>query len=102
MTGLPSGLCPSARSIPGSHSFQWDGHDGAGNLLSSGTYHFSISGKTPAGQMVGGDPRVTGKVTGVNLENGSVRLYIGEVPVPVSDVMEIVLRQTAAASSENS
>lgn len=82
----------------GSHSFQWDGHDGAGNLQSPGTYRFSVMARTPAGNLVSGDPRIAGKVTGVNLENGAVRLFIGQVPVSVSDVMEITVPAVAEAS----
>jgi flagellar basal-body rod modification protein FlgD len=85
----------------GSHAFQWDAHDGSGNLLSPGTYRFSVSGKTPTGQLVSGDPRVTGKVTGVNLENGAVKLYIGKVPVSISDVTEITA-PPVENTSENS
>jgi hypothetical protein len=43
---------------------------------------------------VTGDPRVSGKVTGVNLENSGVKLKIGEVPVSISDVMSIVMPTT--------
>lgn len=84
------------RTIPlgtveeGPNSFQWDGHDGNGNLLSPGTYRFSIVARTATGAMVNGDPRIFGKVTGVNLENGTVSLYIGQVPVSLSDVMEVM------------
>jgi flagellar basal-body rod modification protein FlgD len=74
----------------GEHAFQWNGHDGSGRLLSPGTYSFDVLGKTASGKIVSGNPRVSGKVTGVNLENGSVKLNIGEVPVGISEVMEIV------------
>lgn len=76
---------------PGLHTFQWNGHDGSGRLLSPGNYSFDVLGKTAAGKIVSGDPRISGKVTGVNLENGSVRLNIGEVPVSISEVMDIVM-----------
>jgi flagellar basal-body rod modification protein FlgD len=75
---------------PGAHTFQWSGHDSSGNLLSPGTYNFQVMGKTSAGKIVSGDPRVSGKVTGVNLENGGVKLNIGEVPVGISEVMDII------------
>ena len=84
------------RTIPlgtleeGPNSFQWDGRDGSGNLLSPGTYRFSVVARTSTGKMVNGDPRVSGTVTGVNLENGAARLYIGQVPVALSDVIEVV------------
>jgi flagellar basal-body rod modification protein FlgD len=74
----------------GPNSFQWSGHDGEGNILSPGTYRFSVVAKTATGEMVNGDPRVSGKVTGVNLENGTAKLYIGQVPVSLSDVMEVM------------
>lgn len=75
----------------GSHSFQWDGHDGSGNLQSPGTYRFSVIGKTATGELVNGDPRISGKVTGVNLENGTVQLFVGKVPVSMSEVIEITV-----------
>lgn len=73
----------------GAHSFQWDGHDGAGNLQSPGTYRFKVVARNSNGALVSGDPRVTGKVTGVNLEDGGVRLYVGQVPVSITNVTEI-------------
>jgi flagellar basal-body rod modification protein FlgD len=73
----------------GSHSFEWNGHDGAGNLQAPGTYHFSVVARTATGQLVSGDPRINGKVTGVTLEDGSARLFVGQVPVSLSEVLEI-------------
>ncbi|RJR29815.1 MAG: flagellar hook assembly protein FlgD [Desulfobacteraceae bacterium] len=84
------------RSIPlgtleaGSNDFQWDGRDGNGNLLSPGTYRFSVVAKTATGELVSGDPRVSGKVTGVNLQSGAASLYVGQIPISLSDVMEVV------------
>lgn len=75
---------------PGSNSFEWDGHDGAGNLQNPGIYRFEILARTETGKILSVDSQTSGKVTGVNLENGTVRLYIGQVPVSISDVLEIV------------
>jgi flagellar basal-body rod modification protein FlgD len=74
----------------GLNSFQWDGHDGNGNLMPPGNYRFSVVAKTATGAMVNGDPRVSGKVTGVNFENGKANLYVGQIRVSLSDVMEVV------------
>lgn len=90
---IPLGVLSS-----GSHSFQWDGHDGAGNLQDPGTYRFGILARTETGKILSVDSQTSGKVTGVNLENGTVRLYIGQVPVSISDVLEIV---TPAAQEGN-
>lgn len=84
------------RTIPlgtveeGPNSFQWDGRDGSGDLLSPGTYRFSVVAMTSTGEMIVGDPRVSGTVTGVNLESGTASLYIGQVRVSLSDVMEVI------------
>jgi flagellar basal-body rod modification protein FlgD len=83
------------RTIPmgylnaGSHSFQWDGRDSAGNAMESGVYTYEIVALSGSGSPVRSSTWVMGTVTGVNLEGTGVKLYVGDIPVAVSEVKNI-------------
>jgi flagellar basal-body rod modification protein FlgD len=87
------------RSIPlgvlesGEHQFQWDGLDASGNKMDGGggIYSFEITAMTDDGRILPVTTQITGKVTGVNLETESPVLFLGDIPLDLSQVLEIKL-----------
>lgn len=82
----------------GSHTFQWDGRNSAGNAMDPGVYTFAITALNTTGTQVNADTRISGKVTGVNLEGNPVNLYVGNIPVAITQVMDIRTPSTAETS----
>lgn len=78
----------------GSHSFEWDGLNDAGKMMEPGLYNFEIMATNENGASVPVKTRISGQVTGVNLDGGSVRLYVGDIPVAISQVVDIKLPQS--------
>jgi len=76
---------------PGRHGFEWDGRDSAGNMREAGIYGFEITAVTENGQILPVETQITGQVTRVNLEGPSPLLYVGEIPMPISQVIDISL-----------
>lgn len=74
----------------GLHTFRWDGKDDNGQRLADGSYSFSLSAKSDAGQPVPVSSTVTGVVSEVSFKNGSAELVVGESRVAVGDVVSIV------------
>ena len=74
---------------PGQHEFQWDGLDTSGNKMAQGIYNFEITALTEDGTILPVTTHITGKVTGVNLETESPVLFLGDIPLYLSQVREI-------------
>jgi flagellar basal-body rod modification protein FlgD len=87
--GIPVRSIPLGLLGAGSHAFQWDGHDGAGNILPAGPYPFQVVARTQDGGTAQVTSSISGTVTGVNLEGSGVLLYVGTVPVSMAEVMDI-------------
>ena len=73
----------------GQHSFEWDGRDASGNLMEPGTYEFRIGALDKDQQPVPVETRIMGRVNRVNMEGGSPILYVGKIPISVSQVIDI-------------
>lgn len=93
------------RTIPlgvlaaGQRSFSWDGLDSSGNKVASGTYSFSVNAVDGTGSSVLCDTMVTGKVTRVNLEGESPILYVGDIPINLSEVLDIATSETDSGAA---
>tara|TARA_R110000868_G_scaffold6758_12_gene37731 strand:- start:596 stop:1267 length:672 start_codon:yes stop_codon:yes gene_type:complete len=73
----------------GVHEFNWDGVDSQGNQLPDGTY--SISATAIAGDDTPIETYITafGRVTGVTNIDGQTLLLLGQVGLPIGDVLSI-------------
>ncbi len=74
---------------PGLHDFEWDGRDDSGNMQESGSYNFEIIAVNEEGNILSVDKMITGKVTGVDLGGATPILYMGEIPIGLSQIVDI-------------
>ena len=85
----PSGDVILTRDIPttaGIHTFAWAGLNGQGIQQPDGPYTFSITAKDTSDDLISHDQTVFGTVTGVQFENGTSILQMGDIPVSLSDI----------------
>jgi len=78
----------------GRHDFVWDGRNNAGNLMPAGAYKIVVNAKEPGGKAIGSSVTATGRITGVEVKDGTQTLMMGNVPVSFGDVLKI--RETAS------
>lgn len=79
-----------ANKAAGQNSFTWNGRDKQGNLLAPGTYEVKIDALDANGEAVPATTVVTGKVRGVETQNGLIYLLIGDRAVALSNVINTV------------
>ena len=94
--GYPIRSIPLGELESGEHQFQWDGLDASGNKMDRGIYSFEITAVTEDGRIFPVTTQITGKVTGVNLETESPILFLGDIPLELSQVLEIKVPESDA------
>lgn len=73
----------------GQHVFSWDGLDGDGREVAPGSYKFSVLALDETGQAVPADTLVCGLVTRVSMGDETPVLYLGDVPITLTQVYEV-------------
>lgn len=73
----------------GDGSYTWDGCNSTGSKQSAGAYTFSLSGTTSSGTSATVTTYTTGVVDGVSFTNNTPYLKIGNVSVPITDVISV-------------
>jgi len=73
----------------GDQVYKWDGKDDAGNHLRSGNYSFNVKAEDVNGDAVTSQTYVVGPISSVQYENGNAVLRIGDLKIPLSEVVEI-------------
>lgn len=86
--GTTVAVAPLGALAAGDGAAVWDGRDGNGALLPAGSYTFSVKGKNGAVD-VAGKTYTTGRIDGVNIENGVPSLALGSISIPLSDVISV-------------
>ncbi|MBD25646.1 MAG: flagellar hook capping protein [Candidatus Marinimicrobia bacterium] len=76
-------------TLGGVHEFNWDGVDSQGNQLSDGTYSLSASATKNDGTPVDTYITAFGRVTGVTNVDGRTLLLLGQVGLPIDDVLSV-------------
>lgn len=71
----------------GAQEFVWDGKDNQGNPVEPGTYAIRIDALDSNDKAVGGSTIVSGRVSGVESQNGALFLIVGERAVALSNVL---------------
>lgn len=75
----------------GKHDFLWDGNDSNGFALPAGTYSINIGAADNDGNTVDSTTVVSGRVRGIESQNGVVFLLVGERAVPISQIINATL-----------
>lgn len=74
----------------GAHSYSWNGRDDDGNDMPTGEYTVRVTGTSDTDERVAYTSRTTGRVTGVETDNGVIFLQIGPTTViPLSDITSV-------------
>lgn len=71
----------------GKHDFTWDGKDKNGNPAPAGTYEIKIDAIGVDGKNVGYSTVVSGRVRGVETQDGLIYLLVGERAVSTGNVL---------------
>ncbi|MBW1980204.1 MAG: flagellar hook assembly protein FlgD [Deltaproteobacteria bacterium] len=82
----------------GSHSFEWDGLDGDGQLMPEGVYTFRVLAKNFAGEEVTVSSRTSGIVTGVKLGGAMPIISVGDMEVSLSKIIAVEPAPATAAN----
>ncbi len=107
MVLIEDGSGNQVRTIPmgildaGLHSFSWDGRNDQGARLNEGIYHFKVIAKDSAGEAVSTQSMILGKVTGVNFQGESPVIYIGDIELDLSQVMDVKVMQNHSDESSS-
>ena len=67
-----------ADTTSGKHTFNWDGKNTGGQLQNDGAYNILVSGTDHQGNLLEIEHSVSGRVTGVGIEDGDLSLNMGE------------------------
>jgi flagellar basal-body rod modification protein FlgD len=76
---------------PGEHTFEWDGRDSQGNYMGPGIYSFEVAAVSESGELTPSATRIKGRVDRVNLEGENPLLYMGDIFIPISKVVDVTL-----------
>lgn len=64
--------------------------------MESGIYSFEVTAMTGDEMIVPVTTQITGKVTGVNLESNTPVLFLGDIPMYLSQVTEIKVPESSS------
>jgi flagellar basal-body rod modification protein FlgD len=76
-----------AHKSVGKHEFTWDGSMDGGGTAPSGTYTVTIDALDINAQPIDSTTVVTGRVRGVETQNGQIFVLVGERAVPLSSIL---------------
>ncbi len=80
----------------GQHDFTWDGKDNDGNPLPEGQYRVSISAVDSQNNPIDISTQIHGIVTAVRSDPTGAVLYIGDIEVPLVDVLKVTEPSTTS------
>jgi flagellar basal-body rod modification protein FlgD len=73
----------------GLHSFSWNGVTSGGTTDTNGDFTLKVTAVDGNGNAVTTSTNLVGQVTGVDTSNGSTLLQVGDVSVPITNVVQI-------------
>lgn len=80
----------------GQNEFIWNGLSDGGPIVGEGTYTISVDAADADGQPINVSTAVSGRVRGIESQNGVVYVLVGERVVPVSSILQARLPQTTS------
>jgi flagellar basal-body rod modification protein FlgD len=84
--------------LAGTQTFKWDGRDNDGNLVEPGTYNFTIDAVNSEEKAMTVSTAVTGRVRGVESQNGVPHLLVGDRAIAMGNVINTSIPKVAAAT----
>jgi len=78
-----------ADGTPGSHLFQWDGLDNQGNPVADGMYRILVNARRADGSSIDTVTTTFGRVTGASADGDQRNLFMGEISVPMENVLSV-------------
>lgn len=85
----------------GRHGFVWDGRDSDGNVLPDGAYTLQVAAQGVDGSELGVSQTVFGTVTGAANGSDDAILFMGDVQIPMKEVIAITEPRETARGREN-
>lgn len=79
---------------PGQHSFEWDGLDHTGKPVNTGNYLYEVSAVNYEGDSIKVAHRVRGLVDRVKLDGDEPVLYVGSIPIGLSQILNVNMPKT--------
>lgn len=88
-----------AEKTAGAHKFTWNGETNGGEPAKAGTYTLQVAALDANNAMIDSTTVVTGRVRGVETQNGIINLLIGDRAVPISNVINASQPKTAQTAA---
>jgi len=85
----------------GTHPVEWDGTDYFGNQLPDGAYSVSVSYQDANGKSYDAPMTTYGKVDSAEISDGTVSLKLGDVTIPLSEVLGISKPADSTTTSDS-
>ncbi len=77
------------RKGPGEGTIRWDGLNDQGESMPAGRYYFRLEAVDEGGNPTEVSSFIRGRVTGLRVQDGTVCLMLGDLPVPLSTVTSV-------------
>ncbi|MCF8495949.1 MAG: flagellar hook capping family protein, partial [Alphaproteobacteria bacterium] len=88
-----------ALTSTGKHDFTWDGTLNGGGLAEPGTYTVTIDAFDSEGSLVNSSTVVTGRVRGVETQNGSLFVLVGDRAVSIGSILNASEPETSTTTN---
>jgi flagellar basal-body rod modification protein FlgD len=73
----------------GNQTMAWDASDNEGRQMPDGVYGFDVVALDAGDAVVEASTFAAGRVTAVKFENGTARLMVGDMEIPMSSVLQV-------------
>lgn len=93
-------LTQAGATDTGRHAFTWDGCDASGQTVADGAYTLEVVAQRSDEAFVEVAQTVYGRITGAAVEDGTVKLFMGDIAVPMDDVLSVAEAPDAAPSDD--
>ncbi|MFK7838816.1 MAG: flagellar hook assembly protein FlgD [Bdellovibrionales bacterium] len=91
----------NAATAPGQNEFVWDGTQSGGGFAPPGTYSIQIDALNSNDQAITSTAVVSGLVTGVESQNGSIFAIVGERAVSLGNIISVNQPPTPPAQNDS-
>ncbi|MFB3149862.1 MAG: flagellar hook assembly protein FlgD [Alphaproteobacteria bacterium] len=79
----------TGETATGKHNFVWDGVDNQGNEVAPGNYRLLVGAVDSEGDQIPAETRIVGRVDGADTSGDTINLLLGEVSVPLDNVLSV-------------